>query len=74
MTRPRIEVSDLVVRYGDATAVDGIGFDRAPGVLVTLVGPAGWALGNALLAAPISPDVRSELSRWCFSPTRSGRP
>jgi hypothetical protein len=26
MTHPRIEVSDLVVRYGDATAVDGIGF------------------------------------------------
>jgi len=39
--QPRIEVRDLVVKYGDATAVDGIGFDIAPGELVTLLGPSG---------------------------------
>jgi ABC-type phosphonate transport system ATPase subunit len=36
MNQPRIEVADLVVRYGDVTAVDSIGFDIAPGELVTL--------------------------------------
>jgi ABC-type glutathione transport system ATPase component len=41
MNQPRIEVTDLVVRYGDVTAVDGIGFDIAPGELVTLLGPSG---------------------------------
>ncbi len=39
--QPRIEVKDLVVKYGDAIAVDGINFDIAPGELVTLLGPSG---------------------------------
>jgi iron(III) transport system ATP-binding protein len=38
---PRIEVRDLVVRYGDATAVDGVNFAIAPGEMVTLLGPSG---------------------------------
>jgi iron(III) transport system ATP-binding protein len=38
---PRIEVSELVVRYGDVVAVDGIGFSIQPGELVTLLGPSG---------------------------------
>jgi ABC-type Fe3+/spermidine/putrescine transport system ATPase subunit len=38
---PRIEVQDLVVRYGDTTAVDGVSFAIAPGELVTLLGPSG---------------------------------
>jgi ABC-type Fe3+/spermidine/putrescine transport system ATPase subunit len=38
---PRIEVRDLVVRYGDTTAVDGVNFAIAPGELVTLLGPSG---------------------------------
>ncbi len=37
----RIEVTDLVVRYGDVTAVDNISFAIAPGELVTLLGPSG---------------------------------
>jgi len=37
----RIEVKDLVVKYGDATAVDRVNFAIAPGELVTLLGPSG---------------------------------
>jgi len=38
---PRIEVEDLVVRYGDVTAVDRVSFNIGPGELVTLLGPSG---------------------------------
>jgi iron(III) transport system ATP-binding protein len=63
MTRPRIEVSDLVVRYGDAAAVDGIGFDIAPGELVTLLGPSGCGKTTTLravagLETPSSGSIR----------------
>ena len=47
---PRIEVSDLVVRYGDTTAVNGIGFAIASGELVTLLGPSGCGKTTTLRA------------------------
>ena len=50
MNRPRIEVADLVVRYGDVTAVNNIGFDIAPGELVTLLGPSGCGKTTTLRA------------------------
>jgi iron(III) transport system ATP-binding protein len=50
MNRPRIEVADLAVRYGDVTAVDGISFDIAPGELVTLLGPSGCGKTTTLRA------------------------
>jgi ABC-type Fe3+/spermidine/putrescine transport system ATPase subunit len=50
MNQPRIEVADLVVRYGDVTAVDSIGFDIAPGELVTLLGPSGCGKTTTLRA------------------------
>jgi ABC-type Fe3+/spermidine/putrescine transport system ATPase subunit len=46
----RIEVSDLVVRYGDTTAVDGVSFAIAPGELVTLLGPSGCGKTTTLRA------------------------
>ena len=63
MTRPRIEVSDLVVRYGDVTAVHGINFDIAPGELVTLLGPSGCGKTTTLravagLETPSSGSIR----------------
>ena len=48
--RPRIEATDLVVRYGGTTAVDGIGFAIAPGELVTLLGPSGCGKTTTLRA------------------------
>jgi ABC-type Fe3+/spermidine/putrescine transport system ATPase subunit len=50
MNQARIEVTDLVVHYGDVTAVDGIGFDIAPGELVTLLGPSGCGKTTTLRA------------------------
>lgn len=46
----RIEVSDLVVKYGDTTAVDGVNFAIAPGELVTLLGPSGCGKTTTLRA------------------------
>src|SRR4029079_7266849 len=38
---PALEVSDLVVRYGATTAVDGISFGAEPGEVLALLGPNG---------------------------------
>ena len=60
---PRIEVRDLVVKYGDATAVDGVNFVIAPGELVTLLGPSGCGKTTTLraiagLETPYSGTIR----------------
>ena len=47
---PRIEVSDLAVRYNDVVAVDGISFAIQPGELVTLLGPSGCGKTTTLRA------------------------
>ena len=36
-----VEISDLVVRYGDVTAVDGLSFRASAGEVVALLGPNG---------------------------------
>src|SRR5690242_5997903 len=46
----RIEVSDLVVRYGNAAAVDGVSFTVARGEHVTLLGPSGCGKTTTLRA------------------------
>src|SRR5947209_13326211 len=38
---PALEVSDLVVRYGATTAVDGISFTAETGEVLALLGPNG---------------------------------
>ncbi|MDN3357513.1 ABC transporter ATP-binding protein [Actinomadura sp. DC4] len=59
MSGPLIEVTDLVVRYGAATALDRVGLTVAAGEFVALIGPNGAgksSLVNAIMGivAPAS--------------------
>jgi iron(III) transport system ATP-binding protein len=59
----RIEVRDLVVRYGDAAAVDGVSFTVVRGEHVTLLGPSGCGKTTTLraiagLETPSSGSIR----------------
>src|SRR6185436_16561847 len=46
----RIEVKDLVIRYGDMVAVNGVSFTVARGEHVTLLGPSGCGKTTTLRA------------------------
>ena len=73
----RIEVNDLVIRYGETTAVAGINFNIAPGELVTLLGPSGCGKTTTLrsiagLETPYSGSIAlNGETVWSRSPKRN---
>lgn len=52
-----LQVTDLVVRYGNATALDGVSLEVRPGEMVALVGPNG--AGKTSLVNTLSGIVRA---------------
>ncbi|MEU3617603.1 dipeptide/oligopeptide/nickel ABC transporter ATP-binding protein [Streptomyces sp. NPDC006872] len=50
MTRPLLDVRDLVVRYGALTAVDHVSFALEPGETLALDGPSGCGKSSTALA------------------------
>ena len=56
--RSIVEVTDLVKRYGDSAAVDGVSFEIAEGSIFGLLGPngAGKTTTISMLACLIAPD------------------
>ncbi|MEV8020362.1 dipeptide/oligopeptide/nickel ABC transporter ATP-binding protein [Streptomyces sp. NPDC086554] len=47
---PLLDVRDLVVRYGDAVAVDHVSFDLAAGETLALIGPSGCGKSSTATA------------------------
>ena len=63
MNETRIEVKDLVIRYGDMTAVNGVSFTVGRGEHVTLLGPSGCGKTTTLraiagLEQPVGGSIR----------------
>ena len=63
MSTTRIEVEDLVIRYGDTTAVNGVSFTVGRGEHVTLLGPSGCGKTTTLraiagLEQPVGGSIR----------------
>jgi branched-chain amino acid transport system ATP-binding protein len=59
-----LELSDLAVRFGGVTAVDGVSLAIAPGELAALIGPNG--AGKTTLFALVSGFVRPDRGRVRF--------
>jgi oligopeptide transport system ATP-binding protein len=65
MSDALLDVRDLVVRYGDVTAVDRVSFTLAPGETLALNGPSGCGKSSTALAVlqlrrPDAGEVRFE--------------
>ncbi|MBC9723495.1 dipeptide/oligopeptide/nickel ABC transporter ATP-binding protein [Streptomyces sp. TRM68367] len=79
MSDPLLDVRDLVVRYGQVTAVAGVSFALAAGETLALNGPSGCGKSTTALAVlqlrrPDSGEVRFEGRELTTLPERDLRP
>ncbi len=79
MSTTRIEVTDLVVRYGDAIAVNGVSFAVGRGEHLTLLGPSGCGKTTTLraiagLEQPSAGSIRIDGQAMYDSATRRNIP
>ncbi len=65
MPEPAIEAIDLVKRFGDNTAVDGVSFSVAPGTVLGMLGPngAGKTTTVRMMTTLTSPPAAPPASR-----------
>ncbi|MGI5428804.1 ATP-binding cassette domain-containing protein [Streptomyces sp. CA-179760] len=79
MTDPLLDVRDLVVRYGQVTAVNGVSFSLAAGETLALNGPSGCGKSSTALAVlqlrrPTQGEVHFEGRELTSLPERELRP
>ena len=72
MAKPVLEFLDVVKRYGDYVAVDGVSFALAPGEFFTLLGPSGCGKTTTLrliagLEEPDDGEIRLNGEPQCTS-------
>ena len=72
---PVLEVRDLVVRYGAATALDGVSLHVEPGEMVALVGPNGAGKSTLLntICGLLQPAAGSFIVRGRIAQVPEGR-
>lgn len=73
MPQPVIVARDLVKRYGDVAAVDGLSFEVAPGESFGLLGPNGAGKSTTMrMIGAVSTRTEGELSILGLDPDRHG--
>ena len=74
MTTPFVHASNLVKRFGDLTAVDGIDFEVMQGEVFGFLGPNGAGKSSTMrMIGAVSPVTDGELTVFGLDPATDGR-